>query len=126
MKYLCLAYEEEIRLNSLSRSEWDLFREENLGYLEELRNRGHVVHAEALQNARNAATVSVRNGKVSITDGSFAETKEQLGGFYLINARDLNEALLLASRWPAARFGNIEVWPIEEGLEEAHRWEKPA
>src|SRR3569832_2798721 len=87
MKYLCLAYEEENKLNILSRSERDLLRRETLAYVEELRNKGRMVSAEALQSSQTASTVRVRNGKVSITAGPFAETKEQLGGFFLIEAR---------------------------------------
>jgi len=122
VKYLCLAYEEESKLTAMSRREWDALRCETLAYLEELRNRGHVISAEALQSVRNAATVRVRDRNVSITDGPFAETKEQLGGFFLINARDLNEAIQVASRWPSARLGSIEVRPIEEELREDSRY----
>jgi len=122
MKYLCLAYEEENKLNALSRSEWDVLRGETLAYVEELRSNGHMISAEALQSVRNAATVRVRDRNVSITDGPFAETKEQLGGFFLINARDLNEAIQVASRWPSARLGSIEVRPIEEELREESRY----
>ena len=122
MKYLCMAYEEENKLNDLSKSEWDALRGETLSYLEELKKRGHIIAAEALQSVRTAATVRVRGGKVSITDGPFAETKETLGGFFLINARDLNEAIQVASRWPSARLGSIEVRPIEEELREESRY----
>jgi hypothetical protein len=123
MKYICLAYEEEEKLNALSKPQWDSLREETLNYLEELRKRGHVIAAEALQSVRTAATVRVRGGKVSMTDGPFAETKEQLGGFFLIDARDLNEAIQIASRWPSARLGSIEVRPIELELREESRYE---
>ena len=122
MKYLCLAYEEESSLNALSRTEWDALRGETLSYLEELRMRGHLLSADALQSARTATTVRVRGGRVSLTDGPLAETKEQLGGFFLINARDLNEAIQVASRWPSARLGSIEVRPIEEELREESRY----
>ena len=122
MKYLCLAYEEESSLNALSGTEWDALRGETLSYLEELRMRGHLLSADALQSARTATTVRVRGGRVSLTDGPFAETKEQLGGFFLINARDLNEAIQVASRWPSARLGSIEVRPIEEELREESRY----
>lgn len=122
MRYLCLAYEEENKLNDLSRSEWDSLRGETLSYLEELRSRGHIISAEALQSARTATTVRVRGGRVSLTDGPFAETKEHLGGFFLITARDLNEAIQVASRWPSARLGSIEVRPIEEELKEESRY----
>jgi hypothetical protein len=122
MKYLCLAYEEEKKLNALSRSEWDALRGETLAYVEALRNRGHLIVTNALQSARTAATVRVRSGKLSVTDGPFAETKEQLGGFFLIEARDLNEAIQVASKWPSARLGTIEVRPIEEELRQDRRY----
>ena len=116
MKYLCLAYEEEEKLNALSRSEWDALRSDTLAYVEALRESGHLIVTQALQSARTGATVQVRSGKLSVTDGPFAETKEQLGGFFLIDAKDLNEAIQVASRWPSARLGSIEVRPIEEEL----------
>jgi hypothetical protein len=122
MKYLCLAYEEEKNLNALSKAEWDDLRNETLAYVEELRRNGYIVAAEALQSVRTATTVRVRNDKTSLTDGPFAETKEQLGGFFLINARDLNEAIRVASKWPSARLGSIEVRPIEEKLREESRY----
>jgi len=122
MKYLCLAYEAESALNALSREEWDALRGETLAYVEELRLNGHMITAEALQSVRTAATVRVRDESVSVTDGPFAETKEQLGGFFLINARDWDEAIRVASRWPSARFGSIEVRPIEEELPEDSRY----
>jgi hypothetical protein len=116
MKYLCLAYEEEHKLNSLTADEWDVLRKETLDYVDELKTKGYLIAAEPLQSVKTAATVRVRGGEVSITDGPFAETKETLGGFFLINARDLNEAIQVASKWPSARFGSIEVRSIEEGL----------
>ena len=122
MKYLCLAYEEESRLNSLSRNEWDLLRRETLDYVEELRQKGYLITAEPLQSVQTAATVRVRNGRLSVTDGPFAETKETLGGFFLVNARDLNEAIRIASRWPSARLGSIEVRPLEAELREERRY----
>ncbi len=122
MKYLCTAYEEESKLNALSQSEWSELRAETLAYLEELKKSGDLIVAEPLQSVRTAATVRVRNGKLSITDGPFAETKETLGGFFLINARDLNEAIQVASKWPSARLGSIEVRPIEDGLKEDKRY----
>lgn len=122
MKYLCLAYEAESALNALSQEEWDALRGETLAYVEELRLNGHMIAAEALQSVRTAATVRVRDESVSVTDGPFAETKEQLGGFFLINARDWDEAIRVASRWPSARFGSIEVRPIEEELPEDSRY----
>jgi hypothetical protein len=123
MKYICLAYEEEEKLNAMSKPEWDRLREETLSYLDELQKRGHVIAAEALQSVRTAATVRVRSGKVTMTDGPFAETKETLGGFFLIDARDLNEAVQIASKWPSARLGSIEVRPIESELREESRYQ---
>lgn len=122
MKYLCLAYEEERKLNSLSRSEWDDLRNETLAYVGELRESGSLILAEALQSVRTASTVRVRDGKASITDGPFTETKETLGGFFLIEAADLDEAIRVAERWPSARLGSIEVRPIEEKLREERRY----
>ena len=122
MKYLCLAYEEEKKLNDLSRSEWDALRGETLAYVEILRKSGHLILTNALQSARTAATVSVRGGKPYVVDGPYAETKEQLGGFFLIEARDRDEAIRVAAQWPSARLGSIEVRPIEEVLREERRY----
>ena len=116
MKYLCLAYERESDLDALSREEWDALRVETLDYVEELKRNGYMLAAHPLQSVRTAATVRVREGRLSVTDGPFAETKEQLGGFFLIEAGDLNEAIRVASKWPSARLGSIEVRPIEEEL----------
>ncbi|MGJ0431317.1 YciI family protein [Methylobacter sp.] len=109
MKYLCLVYSDEEKLHSLPESPKD---DECLAYDEALRKSGHCIASEALQSVQTATTVRVRNGKVSVTDGPFAETKEQLAGFYLIEARDLNEAISLAAKIPPARVGSIEVRPI--------------
>ena len=97
-------------------------RNETLTYVEELRSRGYIIAVEALQSTSTATTVRVRDGKLSLRDGPFAETKEQLGGFFLIKAQDLNEAIQVASRWPSARLGSIEVRPIEEKLREDARY----
>lgn len=122
MKYLCLAYEEERVLNELSRSEWDVLRGETLAYVEILRKSDHLILTNALQSARKAATVRIRGDKLSVVDGPYAETKEQLGGFFLIEAKDLDEAIQLAAGWPSARLGSIEVRPIEEALREERRY----
>lgn len=122
MKYLCLAYEEERVLNDLSRDEWEALRAETLAYVDILRKNGHLVLTNALQSARAAATVRVRDGERSVLDGPYAETKEQLGGFFLIEASDRDEAIELASRWPSARLGSIEVRPVEEILPEDRRY----
>ncbi len=122
MKYLCLAYEDETRLNDLTKGEWDQLRRETLDYVDKLRQDGYLIAAEPLQSTRTAATVRIRNGQLSITDGPFAETKESLGGFFLITAQDLNEAIRIASRWPSARLGSIEVRPVETELREDGRY----
>lgn len=122
MKYLCLAYEEESKLNALSKSEWESLRDETITYVDELKSSGRLVSTEPLQSVRTAATVRVRDGKLSITDGPFAETKETLGGFFLINATDLNDAIGVASKLPSARLGSIEVRPIEAGLPTDRRY----
>ncbi len=122
MKYLCLAYEEEGVLNGLSQGEWDAIRSQTLAYVEALRGSGRLVATQALQSARTATTVRVRDGQLSATDGPFAETKEQLGGFFLIEARNMDEAVQIAARWPSARLGSIEVRPIEEELRHDRRY----
>lgn len=122
MKYLCLAYEAEATFTSMPHSEWERLRAETLAYVEALQRSGHLLLTNALQSARTASMVQVRNGKVLVTDGPFAETKEQIGGFFLIDAQDKNEAIAIASKWPGARFGNIEVRPVEESLREEGRY----
>jgi hypothetical protein len=114
MRYLCLIYDEEKKLNGMAKSEADAFMGEYFEFTENIKKSGHYVGGEALQPVQTATTVRVRNGKMSTTDGPFAETKEQLGGYYLINARDLNDALQIASKIPSARLGSVEVRPIQE------------
>ena len=103
MKYLCLAYEEESALDALSSEEWGALRQQTLDYVEELRRAGRLLTTHALQSVDNATTVRVRQGKLSTTDGPFAETKETLGGFFLIEAANLDEAIDVAAKWPSAR-----------------------
>ena len=112
MKYLCLVYAEEEKIAALSGGEWDALVAENLELCEELRESGHYVSASPLDPVRSAVTVRMRHGKLSSVDGPFAETKEQLGGYYLIEARDLDEAIQVARRIPGARLGSIEVRPL--------------
>jgi hypothetical protein len=114
MRYLCLVVFDEKKLEQMPRSELDALNRESLAYDEELRQGGHFIAAQALQPVEATATVRVRNGKVAVTDGPFAETKEQMGGFILIEARDLNEAIQMASKIPAIRLGAIEIRPIKE------------
>ena len=112
MKYLCLIYDEEKKMSTMSKAEADAFMGEYFTFTNEVKQSGQYVAGEALHPVHTATTVRIRNGKTSTTDGPFAETKEQLGGFYLINAKDLNEAIQVASRIPSARHGSIEVRPI--------------
>ena len=114
MKYLCLIYDEEKKLDAMPANERDAFMGEYFSFTEGIRANGKYVVGEALQPVSTATTVRVRNGRVSTTDGPFAETKEQLGGFYLIEARDLNDAIQVAAKIPSARIGSIEVRPIME------------
>jgi hypothetical protein len=105
MKYLCLVYGEEDKIAAMNDHEC-------LAYDAAVRASGHCVASEALQPVSSATTLRVRGGKLSIYDGPFAETKEQLAGFYMLEARDLNEAIQLAAKIPPARVGSIEVRPI--------------
>lgn len=107
MQYLCLVYGEEAALAGFDDAECVAFDRR-------IRDSGHCVASEALQPAVTATTVRVRNGQASFTDGPFAETKEQLAGFYLIEAAGLDEALAMAARVPPARVGSIEVRPIRQ------------
>ena len=114
MKYLCLICIEEKKLDALSGGEFDALNREARAYEEELRRSGHFVMAQALQPVQTATTVRIRNGRVSTTDGLFAETREQVGGFFLVDAKDLNEAIRVASKIPSARLGCVEVRPVRE------------
>jgi hypothetical protein len=111
VKYLCLVYAEESKLPEVPDSEC-------VAYDESIRESGHCVASEALESVTTATTVRIRQGKVSVTDGPFAETKEQLAGFYMIEARDLNEAIQVASRIPPARVGSVEIRPVRPIREE--------
>jgi|SRR5919198_2052110 hypothetical protein len=105
MKYLCLVYGDEQQLHRVP-------DQECVAYDAAIRQSGHCLASEALESVTTARTVRVRNGKVSITDGPFAETKEHLAGFYLVDAEDMDEAVRIASRIPPARVGSVEVRPI--------------
>ena len=112
MKYLCLVHLDEARMATVTGKELATLDNESLDYDDELRRSGHFIAAQALQPTWTATILRVRNGKVSTTDGPFIETKEQLGGFILIEATDLNEAIQLAAKIPVARYGAIEVRPV--------------
>ena len=114
MKYLFTIYHEERVLDALPKGEMQALVDSALDYSEELRRSGHYIASNALERGRTARTIRVRDGKVSTMDGPFAETKEQLGGFFLIEAKDMDEACAIASRFPPARIATIEVRPVRE------------
>jgi hypothetical protein len=114
VRYLCLIYLDEQQLGALPEKEVDALNGRHLQYNDELLDRGIFIEAEALQPAASATCVRVRNGKASLTDGPYAETKEMVAGFYLIEARDLNEAVQVASRLPSAPLGVVEVRPCRD------------
>ena len=122
MKYLCLAYEEEGRLTGLTQDEWLALRKETLDYVAALKESGRLLDARPLRSATTAAVVRVREGDLSMVDGPFAETREQIGGYFLIEVEDREEAVRIASRWPSARIGSIEVRPVDEELREDRRY----
>ena len=114
MKFMFLIYHEEKTLDTLPDGEMQSLVDGALDYMEELRQSGHFIVSNALQRGRTARTIRVRGGKVTTTDGPFAETKEQLGGFFLVEAKDIDEACAVAARFPPARIGTIEVRPVQE------------
>ena len=114
MKYLCLIYENEQAWAATPQGEADAIMGEYFAFTDDYTKSGQVLGGNALQPTHTATTVRVRNGKVSTTDGPFAETREQLGGYYLVEAKDLNEAIQIAAKIPGARTGSIEVRPIME------------
>lgn len=118
MKYLCLVYGEEAKMREVD----DLHC---LAFDRSIRESGHCISSEALEPVATATTVRVRNGKATVTDGPFAETKECLAGFYMIEARDLNEAIAIASRIPPAQVGSIEVRPIRPIREQPRNKSRP-
>lgn len=112
MEYLCQVWLPTKELDALPQAERERIDRESMAYDVELEESGHMILAQALQPIEAAVTVRVRDGRMSTTDGPFAETKEQLGGFILIKARDLNEAIQVAAKIPLAKYGSIEVRPI--------------
>jgi len=124
MRYVCLVYLEEATHVAMAGDEDDVNVEEMLDYREELRQSGHSVDAASLPSVRMATTIRVRSGKLSIAEGPFAETKDHLRGFYLIDATDLNEAIRVASNIPAARLGCIEIRPLKECQDTALHWDR--
>jgi hypothetical protein len=112
MKYLCMIYDDEKKIGAMSQDEMKQFMGEYGAYTQSVKDSGHYLGGNPLQPVHTATSIRSRNGKVSTTDGPFAETKEQLGGYYLIEAKDLNEAISVASRIPSVKTGTIEVRPI--------------
>jgi hypothetical protein len=119
MRYVCLGYAEEKKWDQLSESESNSLMEECFAYDDMLRRNGHFVGGEALQSARNAATLRYQNGRVVVTDGPYAETKEQLGGILILEAKDLNHAIQLMSQHPGVRLGGpFEIRPADLEINE--------
>jgi hypothetical protein len=114
MRYLCIIYDDEKAWANFSPAEQEKGMAAYYAFDDSIKKSGHHRVGEALQPTNTATTVRVRNGKISTTDGPYVETKEQLGGFYLIEARDLNDAIQVAARIPSAMWGAIEVRPIQE------------
>ena len=114
MRYLCLIYGDETLLEKMPKPEAEKVHGEYFAFTDGIKQSGHYVGGDPLQPTHTATTVRVRNGKLSTTDGPFAETKEQLGGYYLVEAKDLNDAIQVASRIPGARIGSVEVRPVME------------
>jgi len=114
MKFLFMIFHDEATLDALPRTEMQTLVDSALDYDEEIRKSGHYIVSNALQRAQTARTIKVRNGKTTVTDGPFAETKEQIGGFFLIEAKDMDEACAVAARFPPVRIGTIEVRPVQE------------
>ncbi|MGO9470236.1 MAG: YciI family protein [Isosphaeraceae bacterium] len=114
MRYLCMVCYDQKTLDKLSKPEFDALVAESLAYDDELRKGGHYLYSGALQSVETATILRIQSGKVLATDGPFAETKEHLGGFIVIEARDVNEAIRLSSKIPPARLGSIEIRPIQE------------
>ena len=114
MKYLCLVYVEEKVLNAFPSHERRAISDESMAYCDKLQKAGQLLAASPLHPVETATTVRVHEGRTSTTDGPFAETKEQLGGFLMIDVPDLNDAIRVAAQFPAARFGSVEVRPMKE------------
>ena len=117
MKYLALVYYDEKIMQSKSQQEWDSLNQECIACVEHLSTGGHYITGSPLLPTNTATTVRVRDNRVTVTDGPFAETKEQLAGFYMLEAKDLNEAITLAGKIPPARYGSVEVRPARELME---------
>lgn len=116
MKFVCLGYYDETQWNALSEAEQTAMMENCFAYDDELRRGGHILGGEALQSIQNTATLRYQNGNVVVTDGPYAETKEQIGGLLMLEARDLNHAIQLMSLHPGVRSGPFEIRPVDEAI----------
>jgi hypothetical protein len=125
MKYICLGYFDEKKWETMSENERNAILDECFAYDDILRKNGHFAGGEALESPRNATTLGWRNGQVSITDGPYTETKEQLGGILILEATDLNHAVQLMSKHPAVKYGNVfdirAVSDMTETIRESER-----
>src|SRR5499433_3034101 len=117
MKYICLGYFDETKWEAMAERQQQTFMGDCFAYDDLLRKNGHIIGGEALKSSRNAITLRWKNGKVSITDGPYAETKEQLGGFGVFEASDLNHAIQLMTEHPAVKSGIVEIRPAENLVE---------
>ncbi len=124
MKYLCLAYEAQATFDTMPRREWETVREETLAYVDALKHSGHLIDARPLQSATTAATLKVRNGQLSMTDGPFAETKEQLGGYFLIEAAISTKRSRLPRNGQARATARSKCVPTRAGAAPG-RWAQP-
>ena len=116
MKYICLGFYDETKFAQIPPEEVHRMMEECFAYDDELRRGGHFLGGEALDSARNAVTLRMKNGEVQVTDGPFVETKETLGGILLLEARDLNHAISLMSKHPGVKMGPFEIRPANEAF----------
>ena len=120
MKYLALVYYDEKLMEQKSQQEWDLLNQECIECVADLSESGHFISGSPLMPTTAATTVRVRDNRIAVTDGPFAETKEQLAGFYMLEAKDLNEAIALAGKIPPARYGSVEVRPARDLVAEGN------
>ena len=120
MKYLCLVYYDEEKMQQLPQHQWDELNKECIDCVAGLQQSGHFLDGAPLLSTASATTLRMRDNKPLITDGPFAETKEQLAGFYMLEARDMNEAIRLAEKIPPARYGSVEIRPVRELMEQSN------
>ena len=120
MKYLCLVYYDENKMQQLSQQELDSLNQECIACVDGLTEAGHFLDGAPLLSTETATTLRMRDNKPLVTDGPFAETKEQLAGFYMLEARDMNEAMRLAEKIPPARYGCVEIRPVRELMPEGN------